>query len=108
MIRVTIEPRGIQKPLKDIPNGTFFMGAIEDSSYGGPFLKVGSVGERVWIVVRLGLMEGFVYVSTRQRDAEQHVRDFHQLNVAEVILSCRNEHARTVVEGVASVTGDGT
>jgi hypothetical protein len=86
MLKVLIEPERarVGRPLKDVPNGMFFDGAID--GIAGPFLKVGSVSQSLWIVVRVRCMEGQVYTSTRPSDESARVLDYAPIPVREVVL----------------------
>ena len=92
-LRVTVEPRpGAIVPsitLGSIPNGTFFMGAIGDTPFSGPYLKIGSISAETWVVARLSTMGGGVWVSSRAEDAKAVVEGYQVLDVAEVVLRTR-------------------
>lgn len=84
-MRVRVELTRERKLLRDIPNGTFFTGSIDGFVSAGPFLKVGSVTEKTWVVVKLESMEGGVWVSGRNSDS--YVSDFQALDIRRIALS---------------------
>lgn len=83
-MKVTTELAKPRTLLRDIPNGTFFNGRIDEYVSQGPFLKVGSASTRTWVVVKLESMQGCVWVSGRNDQAA--IDGYEPLQVDEVVL----------------------
>lgn len=105
-MKVSIETVGATPPpqpkrLADIGNGTFFIGAIDDAPFSGPYLKIGSVTENHWVVARLSTMAGAVWVSSREKDREATVTGYAEIPVTELVL-------RRTMPGIADGSHDRT
>lgn len=87
MVNIQIEQTALTKRLAEVPNGEIFTGSIDGRISHGPFIKIGSCGEALWVVAKLEALDGIVWVSSRPKDCAALVTDFKPLRVRRIVLS---------------------
>lgn len=94
MLKITTEFEPESRPLQGIPNGTIFTGVIDGFVSSGPFIKIGSVTQRLWVVAKLEAMEGCVWTS--EKDTAVRVAHYRALPVRQVVLRDHVEEPKSV------------